>query len=116
MTLHRATVLVVDDEPEMVRLIQDFLNDEYEVITSTSGTDALEMLDSSVELVVLDRRMPGLSGDEVADRIRRGEYSPRIVFLSAIERTELATPPHDDYLQKPISRDELIAAIEAVLG
>ena len=115
MTHHRATVLVVDDEPEMVTLLRDFLNDAFEVITATAGDEALELVDSSIDVVVLDRRMPGLSGDEIAQNLHAGEHSPRLIFLSAIDPAELTTPEHDDYLQKPISREELIDAIESVL-
>lgn len=102
-----ARVLVVDDEPTVAELFSAYLADEYEVLTAHSGETALDLLDDSVAVVTLDRRMPGLSGAAVARRILDRGLSCRIVFVSAEEPTTGCLPDYDEYLEKPVSRDDL---------
>lgn len=100
-------VLVVDDEPTVADLFSAYLADDFDVVTAHSGEAALELLDDSVAVVTLDRRMPGLSGTAVARRILDRGFSCRIVFVSAEDPTTGCLPDHDEYLEKPISRDDL---------
>ncbi len=72
------TVLVVDDEQGLADLYANWLEDRYTVHTSYNGTDALETLSQEIDVVLLDRRMPDMSGDEVLTEIRnRGFLSVR---------------------------------------
>jgi len=67
-TSTQATVLVVDDEHHLADLYTDYLADDHEVLTAYGGEEALELLDdpdTDVDVTLLDRRMPDLSGDEV---------------------------------------------------
>jgi two-component system KDP operon response regulator KdpE len=113
-------VLVVDDEPRYVWGTKVNLeNRGYEVLTAQDGWTALGMIASEEpDLVVLDVKMPGLSGWEVCERVRQFSTVP-IIMLTAlaedadkIKGLELGA---DDYVTKPFSAAELLARIQAVL-
>ena len=70
-TSRDATVLVVDDEEAVADAYTAQLEGEYETRTAYSGKEALETVDDGVDIVLLDRRMPGRSGDEVLERDRK---------------------------------------------
>lgn len=108
----RPTVLVVDDDVETAQLFTDFLSDDYAVRTAYSGEEALELLDSDVSVVLLDRRLPGLSGDEVLSRIQADRTDCRIVMTTALDPDiDSLSLPFDDYLVKPISQEEVRDAV-----
>lgn len=107
------TVLVVDDERELADLYTEWLSDEYSVRTAYAGVEALERLDSTVEVVLLDRRMPELSGDEVLERIRDGDVDPRVIMVTAVDPdVDIIDLPFDDYLVKPVTDEVLHDAVE----
>lgn len=109
------TVLVVDDEERLADLFGTWLEDAHEVRTAYDGQSALDQLDASVSVVLLDRRMPGLSGDEVLDRIREQGFDCRVIMVTAVDPDfDIIEMGFDDYLVKPISRDELVDIIEQV--
>lgn len=106
-------VLLVEDEAEVVNLYQNYLQSEYEVRQASNGEEALEKLDETVDVVLLDRRMPGMSGDEVATRIEERDVDPKVVMVTAVSPdTDLLHLEFDEYLVKPVSREELTDAIE----
>ena len=116
-------VLVVEDEPDIAALIAYQLTREgFRVETLGSGTEALVAIDKEApDLVVLDRMLPGLSGDEVIQRLRDDPetLSIPVLMLTAkreqedrIEGLELGA---DDYLTKPFSPRELVLRVQAVL-
>lgn len=113
------TILVVDDEPAMVAMIQDALEDAgYRVLTAYDGERVLEMLNRESDLILLDIMMPGLDGLEVCRWIRDTVSCP-ILFLSARREVEdriagLAVGG-DDYITKPFSLEELVARVAAHL-
>lgn len=111
----RPSVLVVDDEPDLVELITAFLEDGYAVSTATTGSEALDMADDSIDIICLDRRMPGIPGDEVVDRLRERGWSGGIVMVSAVDSSEPDPPDWDRYLTKPIRREHLRETIATVL-
>ncbi|MFC7176336.1 response regulator [Halosegnis marinus] len=108
-------VLVVDDE-ERVTQAFDLWLDGYDVRTATSGEAALETLDDEVDVILLDRQMPGMNGDEVLERVREGEHSPRVAMVTGVAPTfDVVDMPFDDYLEKPVGQEELRAVIERLL-
>jgi len=116
-------VLVVEDEPDIAALIAYQLTREgYRVETAATGTEALGAVSREIpDLVVLDRMLPGLSGDEVLQALK-GEASTKtvpVLVLTAkkeqedrIEGLELGA---DDYLTKPFSPRELVLRVQAIL-
>jgi len=108
-----ATVLVVDDEKELADAYALRLREEYDVRTSYGGEDALETVDADVDVVLLDRRMPEVSGDEVLEAIRDRGLPCRVIMLTAIDpEFDIIGMPFDDYLCKPLDDPDLVSAID----
>lgn len=111
-----ATVLVADDEDAVADAYTAQLEAEYVVRTAYGGEQALEKVDSSVDVVLLDRRMPRLSGDEVLEEIRSREIGCQVIMVTAVDPDfDIVDMPFEDYLQKPVDRDDLYSAIERQL-
>jgi len=110
------TVLVVDDDEEITETYRGMLEPEYTVITANSGEAALEKLHSSVDVVLLDRRMPGMTGDDVLDTIRSRERDCRVVMITAVEPdTDIIGMAFDEYLVKPVTNEQLHDVVEQMI-
>lgn len=113
----RATVLVVDDDPQILDLYQSYLAEDFSVRTAMYGDEAIGQLDDSVDVILLDRRMPDLSGDEVLQAVRDQGYDCRVAMVTAVEPDfDLVDIGFDDYVVKPVTRDELIEVVELLLS
>jgi DNA-binding response OmpR family regulator len=111
-----ATVLVVDDEPGLVDLYVAFLEPEYDVRTATSGNEALQTCDEMVDVVLLDRQMPDMSGDEVVAELRQRNFDVRAAMLTAAEPDQdIVEMPFDDYKLKPVERSDLLSLVDILL-
>ncbi len=112
-------VLVVEDEPDLADLYAAWLGDEYRVLTAYGGQEALDALDSAdeeVNAILLDRRMPGLSGDEVLAAVRERGIDCRVAMVTAVEPDfDILKMGFDDYLVKPVSSDTLRETVEGLL-
>jgi len=112
-----ATVLIVEDEVELAALYREWLSDHYEVRVANEGKEALDLIDRDVDVALLDRRMPGMSGDEVLEAIRNRGYDCRTAMVTAVDPDfDVVDIPFDDYLSKPVSGETLIETIEALLA
>lgn len=112
----RATVLAVDDEEDLAELYRLYLAPSYDVRIATTGRGALAEMDGSVDVVLLDRRMPDVAGDEVLTRIREEGYDARVAMLTAVEPdTDIVEMPFDDYKTKPLMKEDLLALVEVLL-
>ena len=114
------SVLVVDDERAMVGMVAALLGEDgYEVVTAYDGEAALKRhAEESPDLVILDRGLPKMSGDEVCRRIRSISSTPILMLTGekgSDERARLLDLGADDYLEKPFSRKELSARVRALL-
>lgn len=113
-------ILVVDDDPNILKVIQRGLGFEgFRVLTATSGEEALAAArEEAPDLIVLDIMLPGLDGIEVCKRLRGGLKTP-ILMLTARDavRDKVAglEAGADDYLAKPFVFDELVARVRALL-
>ncbi|PSQ25301.1 response regulator [Halobacteriales archaeon QS_9_68_17] len=106
-----ATVLVVDDEDKLADMYVLWLRNEYDVRTAYGAREAMNELDESVDVVLLDRRMPGVSGDRFLDELPE-ERSFSVVMITAVEPDfDIVEMEFDDYLCKPAKHDDLSAAI-----
>lgn len=110
------TVLVVDDEPHIAAGHAARLRDEYDVHTATGGVDGLEVArEVDPDVVLLDRRMPDLDGDEVLDRLQSLPDPPRVAMLTGVEpETDVVSMPFDDYLVKPVGKRALRETVAAL--
>ncbi|WP_255151438.1 HalX domain-containing protein [Halorarius halobius] len=115
MSEERLTVLVIDDEPDLADLYAAWLSDDYDVRTAYGGEEALEQADDAVDVALIDRLMPDLSGDEVLERIREQGYNCRVAMVTAVEPDfDIIDMGFDNYLVKPIRREDLIEAVESL--
>ncbi|GAB7017799.1 response regulator transcription factor [Halostagnicola bangensis] len=111
----KINVLVVDDEPRLADLFAAWLEPNWNVTTAYNGEQALEQVTESTDVVLLDRRMPGLSGDEVLSLLRASGYDGAVIIVSAINpASEISNAGFDEYLVKPISKAQLVEQIESV--
>jgi DNA-binding response OmpR family regulator len=115
-----STVLVVDDERALVGMVASLLGEEgYEIVTAYDGETALRRhAEESPDLVILDRKLPKISGDEVCKRIRASSSTPILMLTGergAEERAKLLDLGADDYLEKPFSARELRSRVRALL-
>ena len=110
-------VLVVDDEPGLADLYRLWLEEAYDVRAVYSGDVALETLaENPVDVVLLDRMMPGRSGDEVARCLHETGFDGQVVVVTAIPPArEMAGLPVEDYLVKPVDRTRLVEAVETAV-
>ena len=111
---------MVDDERALVGMVASLLGEEgYEIVTAYDGETALRRhAEESPDLVILDRKLPKLSGDEVCKRIRASSTTPILMLTGergADERAKLLDLGADDYLEKPFSARELRSRVRALL-
>lgn len=106
-------ILVVDDNDGCRELYSLWLSGDHEVVTAETGAEALDRIDREIDLVLLDRNMPGPGGHEVARQLRQEAYDCRIVMVSS-ERPDfdLESSPLDEYLQKPADREDIVGLVD----
>jgi two-component system OmpR family response regulator/two-component system response regulator MprA len=115
------SLLLVEDEPDVASFVEQGLGEEgYDVSWVQEGQRALEYTQqAAVDLVLLDIRLPDLSGIEVCERLRLHRPSLPIMMLTALDavedRVKGLRAGADDYLPKPFAFDELLARVEALL-
>ncbi|ESS03344.1 MAG: response regulator containing CheY-like receiver, AAA-type ATPase, and DNA-binding domain protein [uncultured archaeon A07HR67] len=119
MSEQRPLVLVVEDEPDLADLYAAWLDDEYRVRTAYGGNEALDVLDEvgdDVDAMLLDRRMPGLSGDEVLDTVTERGIDCRVAMVTAVEPDfDILEMGFDDYLVKPVTSETLGDTVDTLL-
>ncbi|MFC7141699.1 response regulator [Halosimplex aquaticum] len=109
-------VLIVDDDAEVADVYALRLRDDYDTETAYGGEEALEEVDESVDVVLLDRRMPEVSGDDVLSAIRDRGLDTRVIMITAVDPDfDIVDMPFDDYLCKPVQKGDLVAAIDQQL-
>ncbi len=119
----RKHVLVVDDNPLMLKMVKEHLHNNYDVATAISGKVALKFLENKrTDLILLDYEMPAESGPEVLEKIRANEATKNIpvMFLTGITEKKkiqkaLVFKPQG-YLVKPIDHEKLLAAVKKQIG
>ena len=105
------TVLVVEPDPETLDRYVGWLDRHYEVTTATSGETALDVAEGA-DVVLLDRRIPDRSGDEVAADLFERPDAPMVAMLSTVDPDlDIVDLACDEYLLKPLSQSELSEAV-----
>src|SRR6476660_8911012 len=120
---HTAKILLVDDEPGMLRYIKTLLEvDDYKVETASTGEEALQKVDKGLEpdLVLLDVLMPGIDGLQTLEQLRQKKPGIRVVMLSCVADTRKVVQAMklgaQDYLTKPFQKAERDSVIDLSLG
>jgi two-component system phosphate regulon response regulator PhoB len=121
--MEKATVLVVDDEEDIIELVElNLAREGYQVLGCTTGEEALEIARSKVpSLIVLDLMLPGIDGLEVCRRLKSGpktEHIPIVMLTAKGEETDIVAGLElgaDDYVTKPFSGKILTARVRRLL-
>lgn len=116
---HKAKILVVDDDAQIREVIRILLESEgCEIVEADNGARAVELTDETIELIIMDIMMPGMSGIQACEAIRANYLTP-ILFLTAkstdTDKVIGFSAGGDDYLVKPFSYTELLSRVKALL-
>jgi len=123
--LAKKTVMIVDDEPLINKVVEDILEPEgYNVVVAISGQEALNKLKKvKTDLILIDFFMPGMSGRELCEKIRSDSKlkNIKVAFLTAATFTESGIKElHNmdvlDYIQKPFEYKDLIQRVKKMIG
>src|SRR6476661_6931506 len=119
----KAKILLVDDEPGMLRYIKTLLEvEDHQVATASTGEEALEIVQKGMtpDLVLLDLLMPGIDGLETLESLRKLHPGTKVVMLSCVNDTKKVVQAirlgATDYITKPFQKAELDAVIDQCLG
>ena len=121
----KKTIMVVDDEPPINKVIEDILEPEgYKVVSAISGQEALDKLKKvKPNLILIDFFMPGISGRELCEKIRADKKlkNLKVVFLTAATFSASGMKDLDklnvlDYIKKPFEYKDLVKRIKKVVG
>ncbi len=118
--MNKAKILVIDDEPSIVKLVQAYLKPEgYDVFTAQDGPSGLKAARAfQPDLIILDVMLPGMDGIELLTHLRRESDVYVILLTARTEETDKIvglTVGADDYVTKPFSPRELVARVKAAL-
>lgn len=110
------SVLIVEDEEDLADMYSAYLPDCYDVEIAYSGEEAIDVLDSEFDVVLLDRRMPRVSGTEVLAYIEDQGISCHVAMVTAVDPDfDIIDLRIDDYLVKPVTRDELRETVQRLV-
>lgn len=101
-----STVLIVDDDRPIADGFARILSEDFDVLTAYNGADALELLGEDVDVAILDRGLPDISGDVLLEEIRGGDFDCRVAMVSAKDPSP--NLDCDSYLTKPLSNSDVL--------
>ena len=115
-----ATVLIIEDEPELVKVLRSYLEQAgFSVLTAQRGDSGLSLWEQKKpDLVLLDLNLPGMDGLDVARSIRRASSTPVIMLTARVEEADQLVGLElgaDDYITKPFSPRLVVARVRALL-
>ena len=119
--MDRERILVVDDERDIRNVLRILLEAEgYRVLEAANGNEALNLVGSNpdIDLIIMDILMPGLSGVEACQRLRKINYAPVLFLTAKSQESDKAAAYRnggDDYLVKPFSSNELLMKVNSLL-
>lgn len=113
----RSKVLVVEDDRSLAQTYSRMLEPEYDVKIVHTGKAATEALDFDPDVILLDRRLKEMSGDEVLKHIRTHSIDARVAMVTAVEPDfDIIEMEFDDYLTKPLAKSEILGVVESLLN
>lgn len=120
MATNLKNILIVDDEPKIVKVVKSYLEHSgYYTFEAFNGKQALELFEkNNPSLVVLDLMLPDMSGEDICSYIRRKSRVPIIMLTAKVEEEDILKGLDigaDDYITKPFSPRQLVARVNAIL-
>lgn len=117
--MRKYKILIVEDDEAINNLIKSYLEEEnYQVYQAFSGTEAKFYLKEEIDLFILDLMLPGLSGEEIIEQIRKDNHKPILVVSGKAaldDKVGALDLGADDYMVKPFDKRELLARIKVLL-
>ena len=107
-----ANVLIVEDESELGKLFEIWLTDRYDVTTVSTGKAAVAALDHPVDILILDWRLPDISGEAIVARTREADRDIGVAVVTGSKPAAASADGVDMVLTKPITKLELRQAVE----
>jgi DNA-binding response OmpR family regulator len=113
----RKRILVVDDEPAVLKFVLSALEEDFDTVGATSGDEAaLRLRDGAFDLLLTDVCMPGINGVELARRARGLHPGLPVLFMSGYSRDYDIDLARDDFIAKPFRSRQLVGRIDEILG
>jgi CheY-like chemotaxis protein len=110
------TVLIVDDEAAMTEILSTWVGERHATLVAADGQEALDVVTGDVDVVLLDRRMPRMGGDEFLLELKEQGYDARVVMVTAVDPgPDIVSLPFDDYITKPVTKDVVLNVIDRML-
>jgi len=114
-------ILIVDDEPDIIKLLQRTFEPEFKVVTASSGKEALKKLKKDFDLVLMDHFMPNMSGVQLLERIRKDKKLKNLkcAFLTVANfgdtgMGKLKKLKSLDYIKKPFSTKDILIRVKKI--
>ncbi|WP_435335167.1 response regulator transcription factor [Haloarchaeobius sp. TZWWS8] len=109
-------ILVADDDVDLAVTIKLWLQEEYTIEMAHDGSEALEVYGPHVDVILLDRRMPTMSGDETLEQFRERGVTAPIAMMTAVDpEWDVAELDLDTYLRKPVRRENVVDAVDGLV-
>lgn len=112
----KPAVLIVEDERELADTYVQWLAGDYHVDVVYSGNDAINQLTNDLDIALLDRRLPDMSGNEIITEIQEREINCRVAMITAVDPDfDILQMNFDEYLVKPVLKDNLTKCVNRLL-
>lgn len=109
-------VAIVEDDDDLAELYAEWLDDSYRVRTAVSADEAKTIIDSDIDVILLDRLLPGTSGDEILDWIQSQRFPARVGMITGAKPDfDVIEMGFDTYIQKPASRHQIREVVQMLL-
>lgn len=117
-----ATILAVDDEPDMLKLLSMIIKEKtgHKIITTNNPVEALEIAkQGGIDLLIADLKMPGLDGSELLEAVKAVDQNIPVVIMTAFASEEAAAETLQkggfDFIIKPFRKEQILSAIDKAL-
>jgi len=115
MTTETPVVLAVDDDEKLLQTYEIWLAADYELRTASDGDSALAQFDSDVDVVLLDRLMPDIAGDDLLEELRDRDVECQVAMVTAVEpEFDIAEMPFDTYVSKAIDEETIRETVDTL--
>jgi len=113
----QSSVLILEDERMVADILADYFSNRYDVQYVRTGKEALEAYTEDIDLTIIDRKLEGMSGDDIAAQIRAEDEEGLIFCVSGVEPdNDICDLEYDDYIHKPVEEDDMKIRLELLFN